>query len=148
MHGIVGHSLTQQRLERVCVYLVSLTDVYRPSLVPAEAGVEEIIGVGELGPMEEREFTLSLKALAFAYIPSCDQTGVPLHFQSSTTSRSTSWMILRISASHSPLQSPRSAIISPIFPDALNWSEDSVAALRGCAAFEDLLDGLPDIPSI
>ena len=44
-------------------------------------------------------------------IPSCDHTGIPagfegfLHFTSSTTSGSASWMSLRISASFSPRQS-------------------------------------------
>ena len=40
--------LSQQRLEIDLVYLVSLTDVYRPPLVPVEASVEEIAGIRDL----------------------------------------------------------------------------------------------------
>ena len=41
-----------------------------------------------------------------------------------------------------------SAIISPISLDALKWSDDSVAALRDSATFEDILDDLAAIPSL
>src|SRR5687768_4103145 len=51
-------------------------------------------------------------------IPSCDQTGVPLHFHSSTTPGSASLMSLRIRASVSPCQSPSSAILLSISLDA------------------------------
>src|SRR5262245_518475 len=55
-------------------------------------------------------------------IPSCDQTGVPIHFHSSTTSGSASWMSLRILLRVSPRQSLRSAILSEIRADAdLPW---------------------------
>ena len=81
--------------------------------------------------MEEREFTLALWALARAYIPSCDETGVPIHFHSSTTSGSTSRMSLRISANLSPLQSPRSAMLSSIRSGA---ADDLATALRGLVA--------------
>src|ERR1041385_2721113 len=43
-------------------------------------------------------------------IPSCDQTGVPIHFHSSTTSGSASWMSRRIRPRVFPRQSPRAAI--------------------------------------
>ena len=45
-------------------------------------------------------------------------------------------------------QLPRSDIISSIFLDALKWSVDSVAVLRGPAIFEDFLDVIPAIPSL
>src|SRR5882724_10974378 len=44
-------------------------------------------------------------------MPSCDQTGVPIHFHSSTTSGSASLMSLRILLRVSPRQSPSSAIL-------------------------------------
>ena len=73
-------------MERVrgLVYLVFLTGAYRPPLVPAEASVElmRLLGYGIWAPW--KNVTFFLKALA--YIPSCDQTGVRLHFQYSTTS--------------------------------------------------------------
>jgi hypothetical protein len=44
-------------------------------------------------------------------------------------------MILRISASLSPRQSPRLAIRSSIRSDALIWFDDVTTALRGAAPF-------------
>ena len=69
-------------------------------------------------------FTLSLKALAWAYIPSCDQTGVPFHFHSSITFGSTWWTSRRISAIHSPRQSVRPAMCRSMRSDALIRSSD------------------------
>src|SRR5882672_8125904 len=51
-------------------------------------------------------------------MPSCDQTGVPIHFHSSTTSGSASWMSLRILPRVFPRQSPRSAILLEMSFDA------------------------------
>src|SRR5271165_387478 len=51
-------------------------------------------------------------------MPSCDQIGVPLHFHSSTTSRSASLMSLRILLRVSPRQSPSSAILFEMSSDA------------------------------
>src|SRR5207237_842747 len=48
VRGVVSDRLAQQRLERSLVYRVSLAKVDRPPLVPAETGVEELLGVGEL----------------------------------------------------------------------------------------------------
>src|SRR6202008_3450624 len=53
-------------------------------------------------------------------MPACDQTGVPIHFHSSTTSGSTSLMSLRILLRVSPRQSPSSAILFEISSDA-DW---------------------------
>src|SRR5882724_6412314 len=52
--------------------------------------------------------------------PSCDQTGVPIHFHSSTTSGSASLMSLRILPRVSPRQSPSSAILFEMSVDA-DW---------------------------
>ena len=48
----------------------------------------------------------------------CDQTGVPIHFHSSTTSGSASLMSLRILPRVSPRQSPSSAILFEMSSDA------------------------------
>src|SRR5580692_2262294 len=53
-------------------------------------------------------------------IPSCDQTGVPIHFHSSTTSGSASLMSLRILPRVFPRQSPSSAILFAMSSDA-DW---------------------------
>src|SRR5262245_49782637 len=50
-------------------------------------------------------------------IPLCDQTGVPLHFHSSTTSGSASLIRARSRESISPLQSPRCSILASISAD-------------------------------
>src|SRR6476660_8743755 len=52
--------------------------------------------------------------------PSCDQTGVPLHFHSSTTSGSAALMSLRILLRVSPRQSPSAAIRFEMSADA-DW---------------------------
>jgi hypothetical protein len=44
-------------------------------------------------------------------------------------------MSARISANLSPLQSPKSAILLSMCVDALIWSDDVAAGLRGLAAF-------------
>src|SRR5271155_3732685 len=53
-------------------------------------------------------------------MPSCDQTGVPRHFHSSTTSGSASLMSLRILLRVSPRQSPSLAIFFEMSSDA-DW---------------------------
>jgi len=69
------------------------------------------------------------------YMPVCAQTGLPLHFHSSTTSGSASWMSLRISATISPRQSPSFAIM-------LSMSLETVgSALVGAAAVAALFCG-------
>src|ERR1700752_808507 len=51
-------------------------------------------------------------------MPSCDQTGVPIHFHSSTASGSASLMSLRILLRVSPRQSPSSSILFEMSSDA------------------------------
>src|SRR6266850_2123670 len=53
-------------------------------------------------------------------MPLCDQTGVPIHFHSSTTSGSASLMSLRILLRVFPRQSPSSAIFFEMSSDA-DW---------------------------
>src|ERR1700679_2405984 len=53
-------------------------------------------------------------------MPSCDQTGVPIHFHSSTTSGSAFLISLRILLRVFPRQSPSSAIFFEISSEA-DW---------------------------
>src|SRR4051812_34267873 len=57
-------------------------------------------------------------------IPSCDQTGTPLHFHSSTTSGSACLINARIWPSTRPRQSPSSLILASISRDAELLSSD------------------------
>ena len=135
-------------MERVrgLVYLVFLTGAYRPPLVPAEASVDEIAGIRDLGSVEERDLHLLLEGVGVHPLARLDKSPPPIPIFDHLGS--ISWIGLRIWASHSPLQSPMPAIISPISLDALKWSDDSVAALRDSATFEDFLDDLAAIPSL
>src|SRR2546423_15618100 len=66
-------------------------------------------------------------------MPSCDQTGVPIHFHSSITSGSASLMSLRIRPSVLPRQSPSSAILFEIRSDAdsfIRWLRRNRGARR------------------
>src|SRR5215475_6197566 len=58
-------------------------------------------------------------------LPPWDQTGVPIHFHSSTISGSASWTILRTLASVFPRQSPSSLIFASI-----NAEADSIGTAR------------------
>src|SRR5438874_7247762 len=51
-------------------------------------------------------------------MPSCDQTGVPIHFHSSTTAGSACLISVRILLRVSPRQSPRSAILFEMSSEA------------------------------
>src|SRR5260370_23307117 len=53
-------------------------------------------------------------------MPSCDQTGVPIHFHSSTTSGSACLMSWRILLRVSPRQSPSSSILFEMSSDG-DW---------------------------
>src|SRR5947207_8623104 len=81
--------------------------------LPPRPALKSLSGSGKLAPWEKVSFTLSLWALPTAMIPSQDHTGLPIHFHSSTISRSASRMLLRMLASVLPRQS-----VSP----AINWS--------------------------
>src|SRR4029077_243946 len=84
-------------------------------------------------------------------IPSCDHTGVPIHFHSSTTSGSASLMSLRILLKVSPRQSPSSAILlsissdadwSSVEPDFFMFSSSTVATLLMHMLFRSLHDAV------
>src|SRR5215212_6598995 len=57
-------------------------------------------------------------------MPPCDQTGVPIHFHSSTISGSASCMICRTFASVFPRQSANSLILSSINAEAVSTGTD------------------------
>ena len=109
-------------------------------------------GYGIWAPWKNVTFTFSLNAWAYiegvGVYPLVRPDGIPPLLPIFDHLGSTSWISLRISVGHSPLQSPMSAIITPISLDALKWSGDSVAALRDSATFEDFLDDLAAIPSL
>src|SRR4051794_4190887 len=69
-------------------------------------------------PLAKVSFTTFLYDSPVQMMPSCDQTGVPIHFHSSTTSGSASWMSLRILPRVFPRQSPSSAILFEMSSDA------------------------------
>src|SRR5213082_1328006 len=81
--------------------------------LPPRPALKSLSGSGRIAPWEKVSFTLSLWALPTAIIPSRDHTGLPIHFHSSTISRSASRRILRMRASVLPRQS-----VSP----AISWS--------------------------
>src|SRR4051812_15433767 len=62
-------------------------------------------------PFANVSFTTFLYDSPVQMMPSCDQTGVPIHFHSSTTSGSASLISFRIRPSVFPRQSARSAIL-------------------------------------
>src|SRR5579863_8470925 len=64
-------------------------------MLPPRPALKSLSGSGRLAPWEKVSFTLSLWALPTAMIPSRDHTGLPIHFHSSTISRSASSMALR-----------------------------------------------------
>src|SRR5277367_2074677 len=69
-------------------------------------------------PLAKVSFTTFLYDSPVQMIPSCDHTGVPRHFHSSTTFGSACLMSLRILARVCPRQSPSSAILFEMRSDA------------------------------
>src|SRR5688572_24996857 len=82
VRGVVSHRLAQQRLERGLVDRVSLAKVDRPPRIAAPARVEQLLGIGELGSMEERELHLVLVGVGEGVHPLVrpDWTPHPLPF--------------------------------------------------------------------
>src|SRR5882762_1769217 len=68
-------------------------------------------------PLAKVVFTTFLYVSPVQISPSCDQTGVPLHFHSSVTSGSAFLIRARSRESISPLQSPRSSILASMSAD-------------------------------
>src|SRR3954471_560179 len=69
-------------------------------------------------PLAKGSFTKLFDDSPVKLIPSCDHTGVPIHFHSSTTSGSAALISLRILPRVFPRQSPRLAIRSEMSLDA------------------------------
>src|SRR5499427_2412323 len=88
--------------------------------LPSRLELKSLAGSFKEAPLEKVSFTTDLYVSPVQMLPSCDQTGVPIHFHSSTTSGSASLMSLRILPRVSPRQSPSAAILLEISSDA-DW---------------------------
>jgi hypothetical protein len=69
-------------------------------------------------PFAEVSFTTRLYVSPVQMMPSCDHTGVPIHFHSSTTTGSAALMSARILPRVFPRQSPSSEIRFEMSSDA------------------------------
>src|SRR5580704_7290371 len=78
--------------------------------LPSRPALNSLSGSASCAPWAKVSFTFPLWALPTAMIPSRDHTGLPIHFHSSTISRSAARMALRMPASVLPRQSVSSAI--------------------------------------
>jgi len=97
---VQGNSGANERLQRLLIYLVTLVNVDGTPGVSLKTGIEEAGGILYLSPVQ--------------IIPSCDHTGTPLHFHSSTTWGSACLIKTRSRLSIVPRQSPSSLIRSSI----------------------------------
>src|SRR5437868_14595323 len=86
--------------------------------LPSRLELKRRAGSFSDAPFAKVSFTTFLYDSPVQMMPSCDQTGVPIHFHSSTTSGSASLMSLRILLRVSPRQSPSSAILFEMSSDA------------------------------
>src|SRR5262249_20398844 len=91
--------------------------------LPSRLELKSRFGSRSEAPLANVTFTTALYVSPVQMMPSCDQTGTPglvafIHFHSSTTSGSASWISLRIRLRVFPRQSPRSAIRWEIICDA------------------------------
>src|SRR5262245_9335053 len=94
---------------------------------PSRLELKSLAGSFNAAPLAKVNFTTDLYDSPVQMMPSRDHTGTPsiefdgfLHFISSTTSGSASWMSLRILLKVSARQSPSSAIRLSTSPDA-DW---------------------------
>src|ERR1700688_1728347 len=79
-------------------------------------------------PLAKVILTTCLYVSPVQTMPLWDQTGVPIHFHSSTISGSAAWMMARTFASVVPRQSPSSLILSSMNAEAeMNAAADSTA---------------------
>src|SRR4051812_2527917 len=86
--------------------------------LPSRLELNKRFGSLSDAPLAKVSFTTLLYDSPVQMIPSCDQTGVPIHFHSSTTSGSAALISLRILPSVFPRQSSRLAILSEMSFDA------------------------------
>ena len=87
--------------------------------------MKSLAGSFSEAPLAKVNFTIDLYDSPVQMIPSCDHTGVPIHFHSSTISGSASLMSLRILLRVSPRQSPSSTSLSSINSEADRPSVES-----------------------
>src|SRR6202162_3602814 len=85
---------------------------------PSRLELNRVEGSFNAAPLENVILTTFLYVSPVQTMPPWDQTGVPLHFHSSTISGSASCMISRTFASVFPRQSPSSLIFSSINAEA------------------------------
>src|SRR5207237_2579340 len=83
-------------------------------VLPSRLELKRPDGSSTEAPFANVIFTTFLYVSPVQMIPSCDQTGTPRHFHSSTTSGSACLMRLRTRASVSPRQSLSSLILASI----------------------------------
>src|SRR5712672_719588 len=94
--------------------------------LPSRLELKRPDGSSNEAPLAKVNFTTALYVSPVQIIPSCDHTGVPLHFHSSTTSGSACLMSARSRESISPRQSSSSLILASINSDG---DPDSCGAL-------------------
>src|SRR3954471_8266827 len=99
--------------------------------LPSRLELKSFAGSFSEAPLANVSFTTLLYVSPVQMMPSCDHTGVPIHFHSSTTSGSACLMSSRILLSVSPRQSPRSAILFEMSCEALFGS---IATIAPCTA--------------
>src|SRR4051794_27681114 len=85
---------------------------------PSRLELKRPDGSFNAAPLANVSLTMFLYVSPVQTMPPWDQTGVPLHFHSSTISGSASWMSSRTFASVFPRQSPSSLILSSINAEA------------------------------
>src|SRR5205823_420337 len=86
-------------------------------VLPSRLELKRPDGSSSAAPWEKVIFTTFLYVSPVQINPSCDQTGTPLHFHSSTTSGSACLINVRSRESVLPRQSPSSLILSSISRD-------------------------------
>src|SRR5215471_12766393 len=84
---------------------------------PSRLELKRREGSSSVAPLAKVIFTTFLYVSPVQISPSCDHTGTPRHFHSSTISGPASLMSARIWASISPRQSPNSLILASIRRD-------------------------------
>src|SRR3954447_10911909 len=116
-------------------------------VLPSRLELKRPEGSSSEAPLAKVIFTTCLYVSPVQMIPSCDHTGTPLHFHSSTTSGSASLIKARSRPSSSPRQSPSSLILASISRDGDSLF-DSLAT-RGayrCGRCEDAAYGYESEP--
>ena len=75
-------------LQRRLIHLLTFVDIDRTPDIPVKAGVEQTGRILQRSSLGKRQLHDILVRLSRAHNAACDQTGVPLHFHSSTISGS------------------------------------------------------------